>query len=148
MNRKGRREIQKVLRKNGYTKNSAKTFTMRLDNQTANDTTAWEGEKVKIDVERIKSYPDWREMRKDYREWIESHEGEVFTVEFDPSKKENNSMETNIFVQLKEDTTEPKWLFWAGDLIREPNQEKPKTTKQIEREKHQKYVESIVQNLV
>ena len=57
-------------------------------------------------------------------------------------------METNIFVQLKEDTTEPKWLFWAGDLIREPNQEKPKTTKQIEREKHQKYVESIVQNLV
>ena len=70
----------------------------------------------------------------------------------DPSISEKlyhmEAIVTNIFVQLKEDTTEPKWLFWAGDLIREPNQEKPKTTKQIEREKYQKYVDSIVQNLV
>lgn len=153
MNRAQRREIQKVLRDKSrgdkkLSKNTAKSFTIRLDNQTQNDTTAWEGEKVVLDLERIKSYPDWKEMRKDYREWVEAHEGEIFTVEFDPEKKKNSTLDVSYWVQLVEDTTEPKWLFWAGDLIRQPNQEKPKSTKQIEREKHDKYVESVIQNLV
>ena len=36
----------------------------------------------------------------------------VFTVEYDEKYKNKPSL-----VCLKEDTTDPKWLFWVGDLI-------------------------------
>lgn len=127
MNRAERRATVKKLTKNGVTRASAETFVKRMNDRTQNPVTTWEGEKVKLDYNRISTYPDWPEMRKEYREWVTVHKDDVFTVEFDPVKKKAKSQNVNKVVQFVEDTTSPKWLFFAGDLIPEPNQVKPKT---------------------
>lgn len=141
MNREERRAVAKRLgKKKGMTLEQAQTFLKRMDSITTNPTTAWEGEKVKLDYNRIITNPDWIRMRKDYKAWINAHKDDVFTVEFDPAKKENNSRTKDIWVQLVEDETEPKWLFWAGDLIPEAGQNKPDTKK----EEFSKHVNSII----
>ena len=127
MNRADRRAAVKKLTKGGLTRESAQTFVKRMTDKTSNPVTAWEGEKVKLDYERMISYPDWKQLREDYRNWVTEHKDDVFTVEFDPVKKAGKAGNVNKVVQLVEDTTSPKWLFFAGDLIPEPNQVKPKT---------------------
>lgn len=127
MNRADRRAAVKKLTKGGLTRESAQTFVKRMTDRTSNPVTAWEGEKVKLDYERMISYPDWKQLREDYRNWVTEHKDDVFTVEFDPVKKAGKVGNVNKVVQLVEDTTSPKWLFFAGDLIPEPNQVKPKT---------------------
>ena len=116
---------------------------MNRNDRTQNPVTTWEGEKVKLDYNRISTYPDWPEMRNEYKEWVTAHKDDVFTVEFDPVKKEAKSPKVNKVVQLVEDTTSPKWLFFAGDLIPEPNQEKPKTDYEI----HMADVDNIISGL-
>lgn len=75
-----------------------------------------EGDKVKIDIEKIKS-EDWDKKSKKYKDFIESCSQKIFTVEFDRFRKENNLKDKQIMVCLKEDKTNPKWLFYSGDLI-------------------------------
>ena len=70
-----------------------------------------QGSKVKLNIKQIKSHPDHKKKTKAYRDWIDSHAEDIFTVEYD---KNNNPL---VLVCLKEDTTSPKWLFWTGDLI-------------------------------
>jgi len=122
LNREQKREMIRRLRKQGLTKASAETCIIRMENKTENLPFSFEGEKVKIDFARIVSYPDWNELKENYRNWITEHKDEVFTVQFDPKRKEKNTNDVNTIVQLEEDTTEPKWLFWAGDLIPEKDQ--------------------------
>ena len=143
MNRAERRATVKKLTKNGVTRASAETFVKRMNDRTQNPVTTWEGEKVKLDYNRISTYPDWPEMRKEYREWVTTHKDDVFTVEFDPVKKKAKSQNVNKVVQFVEDTTSPKWLFFAGDLIPEPNQEKPKTDYEL----HMADVDNIIAGL-
>ena len=147
MNREQRRNMTKVLVKKGLTKESAETFIMRLNNTTLNPVEAWEGEQVKLDYNRIVSYPDWKQMRDDYREWVEANKDTIFTVEFDPYKKEKNSSDVNNFVQFVEDTTNPKWLFWAGDLIPLAGQKKPLTEAELKKLEHDNYIDNVVEGL-
>lgn len=135
MNRPRRRELVKSLIKRGATKDTAEAFVARICSNSMNPRTAWEGEKVKLDVPRIASYKEWQKgFASKYRDWIIANRGRVFTVEYDPVRVRNNSKDKFSIVQLKEDETTPKWLFWAGDLIPEPNQEKPLETVQINSE--------------
>lgn len=76
-----------------------------------------EGAKVKLNIKRIKSDPDWDENTEDFNKkryvrWIYDNQDKVFSVEYDP--KYGNKPTT---VCLKEDDSKPfKWLFWEGDL--------------------------------
>lgn len=72
-----------------------------------------EGEKVKIDYKKITESPNFKNSQKEYIEWIENNKENVFTVEYDENHKKNP-----VLIQLKEDTTVPKWLFWEGYLKR------------------------------
>lgn len=118
MNREEKREFIKKLQKKGASKDAAKRFVEKITSNSQNPRYAFEGEKVKIDYVRLISYPDWdTNYSEDYKRWITAHKDDVFTVEFDPIKKEKNNKTINVLVQLKEDETNPKWLFWAGDLI-------------------------------
>lgn len=76
-----------------------------------------EGTKVKLNWELIKRHPDWKIQRKDYKEWVEAHKDEVFTVEWDENRKRNNTSDKKFLVCLKEDETNPKWLFYSSTLI-------------------------------
>lgn len=76
-----------------------------------------EGTKVKLNWELIKRHPDWKIQRKDYKEWVEAHKDEVFTVEWDENRKKNDTSDKKFLVCLKEDETDPKWLFYSSTLI-------------------------------
>lgn len=139
MGREQKREIARKLRKKGLPREVAEAYAERLTSETRNPRYAWEGEKVKLDVLQLTSYKEWKSEgigphRKKYQEWVLAHAGEVFTVEYDPEKVERGAKDVKTLVQLKEDTTEPKWLFWAGDLIPEPGQKAPKYEADIVRE--------------
>lgn len=144
MNREERRAAVKKLIKKGLTKESAITFVKRMDSITTNPITAWEGEKVTLDYNRIISYPDWKQMREDYRNWVTEHKNDIFTVEFDPLKKERQTADYNSLVQFVEDETKPKWLFWAGDLIPVEGQTRPITDKEKLVKEFNEKVDSIL----
>lgn len=144
MNREERRTAVKKLTKKGLTKESAITFVKRMDSITTNPITAWEGEKVTLDYNRIISYPDWKQMREDYRNWVTEHKNDIFTVEFDPLKKERQTADYNSLVQFVEDETKPKWLFWAGDLIPVEGQTRPISDKEKLVKEFNEKVDSIL----
>ena len=78
---------------------------------------------------RIISNKDWPKLNPNYRNFVESNKNSIFTVEFDPIKKEKDSFDKDTLVQFVEDTTDPKWLFFVWDLIPEPNQINPNDIK-------------------
>lgn len=147
MNREERRAAVKKLIKKGLTKESAITFVKRMDSITTNPITTWEGEKVTLDYNRIISYPDWKQMREDYRNWVTEHKNDIFTVEFDPLKKERQTADYNSLVQFVEDETKPKWLFWAGDLIPVEGQTRPITDKEKLVKEFNEKIDSILSKM-
>ncbi len=70
-----------------------------------------EGDKVKLNVKRIKSHPDWERYQPAYKEFVEKNEGVVFTVEYDKEKERGGFL-----ICLKEDTSKQKWLYSMVDL--------------------------------
>jgi len=73
-----------------------------------------EGVKVKLDIDEIMAQPDYLNLTEKYRTWVESHQNDVFTVEY-----EEKYGRVPKLVVLKEDTTKPQWIFWVGDLIKQ-----------------------------
>ena len=144
-NRQQRRELARKLRKKGLPREVAEAYAERLSSETINNRYCWEGEKVKLDLLQLTSYKEWKSEdlgpnRKKYQEWVLAHANDEFTVEYDPIRKANNAKDIHSIVQLKEDETEPKWLFWAGDLIQLPGQTPPWTAKQKVEENEAKRV--------
>lgn len=136
MNRENRRKMAK----------KDKTLAKILQqNKELNEqhVSCFEGEKVKINYEQIKNSKDWDKLNLKYKEFIETHKDEIFTVEFDPIKKELNAKTKDLLVQLKEDETKPKWLFQARDLIPLPGQVKPKDKE----EEYKEYINNFIENL-
>ncbi len=66
-----------------------------------------DGDLVKIKYNNFKD----RSKGEKFQEWISEHKNEIFTVEFEEKYAKNK-----ILCCLKEDTTEPKWLFDTNDL--------------------------------
>ncbi len=73
-----------------------------------------EGDKVRLNMDVIKRHKDYSKKSARYRQFCESNAGRTFTVEY------NGTMRPSV-VCLREDETEPKWLFWVGDLKRAEN---------------------------
>lgn len=68
-----------------------------------------EGTKVMLNLKNIKSHPDYNKYSFMYRYFVENNSKKIFTVEYEKGKSPN-------LVTLKEDITNPKWLFFVGDL--------------------------------
>lgn len=143
-NRRARRERLQKLRDAGMNKIDAKYMIERLSSKTRNPIECWEGERVTLDFERLSHYKDYEKLSQGYKEFIEMNRGKVFTVEFDPYRKAHNTKDKASLVQLAEDETNPKWLFWAGDLIPLPGQKRPLTTKEIFLQRVDDVIDGIV----
>lgn len=72
------------------------------------------GEKVKLNYDLITNRPSYAGLTQKYIDWIEANKNNVFTVECVPNYEHKNP----VIVQLVEDESFPKWLFWIGDLVR------------------------------
>ena len=71
-----------------------------------------EGDVVKLNVESILSHPTYADMDENWKKFVDKNADKQFTVEYDPKFKDTATM-----VCFKEDTTDPKWLWYEGDLI-------------------------------
>jgi len=112
MNREQRRKLIKEFEKTGLTSAQAKRL---LEIHEAPDLKGnlKEGDRVKLNLKSIQEHPDWHTMNPKWKQFVEDNKDVVFTVEYDKDKKDNPSM-----VCLTEDTTDPKWLWYVGDLER------------------------------
>lgn len=75
------------------------------------------GDKVKLNYESIINDVDYSTLSKEYKQWVEKNKDNIFTVIEDEKFKPNQHKFSSI-VSLKEDTTEPKWLFSTVNLIK------------------------------
>lgn len=67
------------------------------------------GDKVMLNIDAITAAKGYDKKLPAYRAFCESNTGRVFTVEY------VDGMRPSV-VCLAEDESNPKWLFWAGDL--------------------------------
>ena len=114
MNRAQRRAEVRNLQRGGMKRNEARAM---VEKYRESDIPLEEGTAVKLNYEMMKRHPDWKIQRDDFKEWVEAHKDDVFTVEYDAKRKERNSSDMKYNVCLAEDTTEPKWLFYTSTLI-------------------------------
>lgn len=114
MNREQKRNAIKSLTAKGY---SVKQIEGLLMIKAAENSKKYlkEGDKVKLNVTQMKSRPEWKfdvdQNKARFQAWVLAHQDEVFTVEYDKGHTEDP-----VIVCLKEDNTDPKWMFWEGDL--------------------------------
>ena len=112
MNREQKRAQIRQLQKKGMKKADAE----RLVNHFVDSLKLEEGATVKLNYELMTSLPDWKNQREEYKAWVEAHKDEYLTVEWDARRKEIDARDKKIMVCLKEDETEPKWLFHSSVL--------------------------------
>lgn len=110
MNREQKCKQTQKLKAEGFSMNQINAFFRYKQMEESNETIP-EGTKVKLDLDRIKSHLGYKGLTEKYRNWVETNVDKVFTVEYDKGKKVNP-----VTVCLKEDESQPKWLFWVGDL--------------------------------
>jgi ABC-type tungstate transport system permease subunit len=113
MNREEKRKVTKKLKSKGYTLDRINTYISYREKLESSIILS-EGDLVRIDINRIKEHPDYSKLSEKYKAFIANNTGREFTVEYDKNHTNNPTL-----VCLKEDTTDPKWLFWTGDLIKE-----------------------------
>ena len=74
MNREQRRQTVKNFQKKGLKRESAETIVERMDfteHHFSRD--VWEGEKVKLNYNRITHYKDWKILRQEYKDFVEAN---------------------------------------------------------------------------
>lgn len=67
------------------------------------------GDKVRLDIEKIMNDQEYKRKLQSYRTFCEMNADRVFTVEY------IDGMNPSV-VCFAEDESNPKWLFWTGDL--------------------------------
>lgn len=110
MNREQKRKTIKSFIAKGYTAKQAENFLAIKALENAKKFLK-EGDKVKLNISQITSHPDWKAKRAQFKEWVQNHRDMVLTVEYDKNHTKNPAI-----VCVREDETDPKWLFWEGDL--------------------------------
>jgi len=70
------------------------------------------GDKVKLNVDKIRSHPDWDKLQDSYKEFIFENVDTVFTAHYDDGYSDNPSL-----VLLDDGKLLYDWLFWDGDLL-------------------------------
>lgn len=108
MNRQQRRAFVKKAQSKGISRNAAEAYIVIKEaglDKLSLPKQFREGDKVKLDVEKIKRRKDYGKMNPKYKEFVESNADTVFTAH----------LERETLISLKE---QPEWLFWSGSLIK------------------------------
>lgn len=82
---------------------------LKVEKTIASDWQIEEGDRVQLDMDAITRHPGYKHMLPAYQKFCEENRDTIFTVEYDTALRHG-------LVQFKEDTSEPKWLFYIGDL--------------------------------
>ena len=101
MNRKQRRKLDRVVGMKGFGK--------VVDAATSAPVLS-EGDRVMIRHDQIVNRTDYVSKNEAYKAFIEQNRDTVFTVHKVNAEKEHS------LIELAEDESRPKWLWWEGDL--------------------------------
>jgi hypothetical protein len=123
-NRKEHRALEKVLRHSGKSKAEAS----RMADLFKSMTTAWdtegslaslrflqEGEHVKLNVNKMHSYPDWEKLQESYRKFVDANADTIFKVRYFEKYREEPTLVE--LVNLENENEEIVWLFSDQDLL-------------------------------
>ncbi len=108
MNRQQKRAFVKKAQSKGISKNVAEAYLAIKEaglDKVSLPKQFQEGDKVKLDVEKITQRKDYEKMNPRYKEFVESNVDTVFTAH----------LERETLISLAE---QPEWLFWSGSLIK------------------------------
>lgn len=108
MNRQQKRAFVKKAKSKGISKNVAEAYLAIKEaglDKVSLPKQFQEGDKVKLDVEKIKRRKDYEKMNPRYKEFVESNADTAFTAH----------LERETLISLAE---QPEWLFWSGSLIK------------------------------
>lgn len=110
MDRQQRRKLIDYLREKGVPDIDIEAYirTMKMQELAGR---FQEGDEVQLDMKVITRDPNWPHKTESYRQFCQENANRIFTVEYDKRHREKPML-----VCLAEDTTEPKWLFFVGDL--------------------------------
>ena len=101
-----KKKINKLIRK-------FKTYMVNAANEYSGEDYLSEGTKVKLNYKWITENPAYSHAQQPYKDFIEKHKDDVFTVEYDDKYRDKPYL-----VCLKEDDTPIKWLWHSLlDLI-------------------------------
>lgn len=106
MNRKQKREFIKRAKDKGIDKEYIDAYIALVDGNEDSVADIKEGQKIKLNVDRITKSNNYENMSERYKEFIDASYDKVFTAH----------LEDDNFVSLIE---APEWLFWIGDVITE-----------------------------
>lgn len=108
MSREQKRKAIKMAKKKGIPKSIVELyFNIKLHGSPPQQFN--EGDKVKLDIEAIKKHSDYSKLTERYRNFVNDHVDDIFTIVCDKGRQN-----TNTLVCLAEDPD--KWLFWTGNL--------------------------------
>lgn len=108
MNRKQKRDFVRQVRKKGVSKSTAEAFIAIQEAGLGKPSFPQhivEGDKVRIDLEKVKARKNHDKMSANYKEFVENNADKVFTAHVERPNLIS-------FVEA------PAWLFWSGDLIK------------------------------
>lgn len=108
MNRQQKRAFVKKAQSKGISRNVAEAYLAIKEaglDKVSLPKQFQEGDKVKLDVEKITQRKDYEKMNPRYKEFVESNVDTVFTAH----------LERETLISLAE---QPEWLFWSGSLIK------------------------------
>jgi len=119
-NRKQKRLAERVLKTKGKSKEEINTMIHvinRLNGFGAGNLPRFkehliDGDKVKINYEKMLRHPNWDSYQQAYKDFIENNKSSVFTVKYDEKRQDKPTV-----VCLAEDNTVPKWLWSDTDLL-------------------------------
>ena len=141
-NREEARAFEKLLRKSGKSKDEiadiiklskalAKSF--EAESQTQYKQSLCEGDTVKLDIDKMRSYPDWDKRQEAYIEYVNANIDTIFSVRLIEKYQGNNasvffppgktgcarppSCGDNIVNLVDESDTISPWQFSSNDLL-------------------------------
>lgn len=108
MNREQKRAFVKKAQKKGVSKKTAEAYAEIMDmgdRKIIEPQDIQEGEKVRLNLENIKTRQNYGHMTDKYKAFVETNIDTVFTAH----------IERPTLISFVE---EPSWLFYSGDLIK------------------------------
>lgn len=117
MNREQRRNLQKAIKSGKVDVDKVKNALSDLIELQASTYGIEQGDKVKLNYDKIVSDPNFENMNPDFKTWVNQNKDTILTVEFE-ERQERNKM----FCTFLEDDSGLKWWVFVGDLIKVGNE--------------------------
>ena len=116
MNREQKRSLKKSIKSGKVRIDKVRNALLDVLTNGASTYGIEQGDKVRLNYEKLISDPNYDKMNEEWKDWIEKHKNVILSVKFDEKHAVNK-----LFCGFDEDDSGKNWLFFVGDLIKIEN---------------------------